>query len=200
MKRCKDRYFAWDGDQPSDRMGLPEELAEKQRQRKDVLDKENLQLSLARKAHDQQMQLSTASHALSRQQDKQRNDDQMQLADLQHQQRKRQQQEMEAQRLMVLQRENDAAYTHQKRLGDVRMAESDHNTGKELEVLNQKKAIEGWRLDRMDQSDKKRHDLVMAQVKEQKRLMSSGYPAGQLAIMGRSNSIASSSHWSNVPD
>jgi hypothetical protein len=200
MRRCKTRYFVWEGNQLSDAVGLPEELAEKEKQRREILDKENFQFSLARKAQDQQMAFSKASHALSRQQDKQRNDDQMQFSDLQHQQRKRQQQEMDAQRLTAVERENNAAYTHQKRLGDINMAESDHNARKEIEVLNHKKAIEGWRLDRMDQSDKKRHDMVMAQAKEQKRLMNSGYPAGQLAIMDRSNSIAGSSHWSNMPD
>lgn len=197
MKRCKDRYFVWEGEQPADAVNPPEELAEKQRQRRAILDQQNFQLSLARREHSQQMELSKASHALSLQQERQRNETQRQMSDLQHQQRTRHQADVDTQRQNTLQLENDMAYAQQKRLGDVRMLEADHTERKELELMNRRKEIDGWRMDRADESDKKRHGLVMQQIDAQKRLVSAGYPTSPLAIMGRSHSVYSSS---DVPD
>jgi hypothetical protein len=119
------------------------------------------------------------------------------MSDLQHQQRLNHQADVHTQRHNTLQLENDTAYAQQKRLGDVRMSEADHNARKELDVVNRRKEIEGWRMDRADESDKKRHGLVMKHIDAQKRIVSAGYPTSPLAILGRSDSVYRSS---DVPD
>lgn len=199
MQRCKDRYFVWEGEQPPDAVNPPEELAEQHRQRRAIADKENFQLSLAKRSHSQQMELSKATHALMLEQAQEKNKAEMEQSDLQHEQQRRHQEDADRQRLSTLQIENDKEYSQQKRLGDARMAESDHTAKKEVEVMNRRKEIESWRLDRMDQSQKKTHDLVMKQIGAQKRLTASGYPGSPLAIMpARMDSVWSSG--SDMPD
>ena len=116
LKRCPDRFFAWEGDQPPESIGYPKEIAEKEQAKKAIVEEHNLRLRLANQSHTQQSEWDRNRHAESVRQDRERQHLQLQAAENQHQQTLQHNAQIGAQRQTAMKQEKTIEYEHSQKM------------------------------------------------------------------------------------
>ena len=181
MEGCEDRYFVWEGEQPEDMLGLPDELAETYRAQRAIIDSHRLQLRLNREAHNQQLEFGQERHVLTLEQDSERAARQLETDGQQHQQRVEQQSQLALQQEAIVNNQNSVAERHLQRQIELRTEERNSEVKLQRDLLrDQEQAQERQTtrqiglIDRNDRSEKSRHQQRLLEVQAQTGLLTAG--------------------------